>query len=79
MSATLRSSVPISQPTELRSSVNLRSGLTISEPMDFRSSVNLGPGPGQGFGSTAQRSSIRILHLSLSDQAPEGNASFIET
>lgn len=85
MSASLRNSVNISQPTDFRSSVNLRSGLTISQPMDFRASTNLsvpvspGAGQGHGFGSAAQRSSIRILHLSLSDQAPEGNSSIVET
>ena len=95
MTTSLRSSVNISQPADLRSSVTMRSGLTISQPMDFRqnvslpvgqgqrSSVNLpvgqSQGQGQAFGNAAQRSSVRILHLSLSDQAPEGNSSIIET
>ena len=79
MTATLRSNVSVGPPTtESRPSVSLRSGLTISEPMDFRSSVNLSPNPSQNFGSAAQRSSIRILHLSLSDQAPEGNSSVFD-
>ena len=85
MSVSLRNSVNISQPSELQSSVHTRSGLTISQPMDFRQSVNLSVPPvspvppGGGFGSAAHRSSVRIVHLSLSDQAPEGNASIVET
>ena len=83
MTVSMRNSVNVSQSSDLRSSVTMRSGLTISQPMDFRQSVNLplpvSPGPGQGFGSAAQRSSVRIVHLSLSDQAPEGNASIVET
>ena len=84
MTVSMRNSVNISQPSDLRSSVSTRSGLTISQPMDFRQSVNLplppvSPGPGGGFGNAAHRSSVRIVHLSLSDQAPEGNASIVET